>query len=369
MATRKRRQSLLLIFALLGMFIFAACNIGYRVSNNSCVKDLDGLWKFSIGDDMSWMSPELNDSGWDQINVPSAWENDGYVGYDGYAWYRMKLTIPDYLSEETLFLDLSQIDDVDETFLNGHKIGGLGSFPPNYKSAYNVNRHYYIPKEFLNKDGSNVLAVRVFDEREAGGIVNGRVSICTYRDLPDMLVSLDGEWKFKKDDNMDWANSKFDDWNWESIYAPNTWESQGYFGYDGFAWYRRQFDMPKTKENNLILMLGNIDDIDQVYLNGKLIGSTGEFGKRMWSKNYDNWNNDWLELRGYEIPKGLLKSGGKNVIAVRIFDKGGDGGIYNGPLGILDQNQFKKYKNKYEEYSNSNFYFTSKRIVINAFKN
>jgi sialate O-acetylesterase len=314
------------------------------------------------------VSPELNDSSWDKIKVPSAWENDGYVGYDGYAWYRTKLIIPSYLSEEVLFLDLGQIDDVDETYLNGHKIGGMGSFPPEYVSAYNQDRHYYIPSEFINKSGDNILAVRVYDEKQDGGIVNGKVSVCTYNEMPNMIVSLEGEWKFKKDDDPSWSNPKFDDWNWETMFVPNFWESQGYFGYDGYGWYRRQFDMPGGKNSDLVMMLGNIDDIDQVFLNGKMIGSTGEFGKHFWSKNSNDWDKIWRTLRGYEIPEGLLKPG-KNLIAVRVFDRGGGGGIYNGPIGILSLKEYKKYEEKYEEYVNLNFYKISKHIVINALKN
>jgi len=34
---------------------------------------------------------------------------------------------------------------------------------------------------------------------------------------------------------------------------------------------------------------------------------------------------------------GLLKKGQKNVIAVRVLDTGGAGGIYEGPVGIISQ--------------------------------
>ena len=111
------------------------------------------------------------------------------------------------------------------------------------------------------------------------------------------------------------------------------------------------------------------DKLHQVYVNGKLIGSTGEFGKRIWSTNSYNWDKYWAELRGYEIPEGLLKLGGKNYVAVRVFDHGGEGGIYNGPIGILSYKEYKKYKSNHEHYSNSNFYFSTRHIVINTFKN
>ena len=58
------------------------------------ILDLSGRWKFSLGDDMNWKEERFNDNNWEKVNVPSSWENQGFHGYDGYAWYRtsFKLT-------------------------------------------------------------------------------------------------------------------------------------------------------------------------------------------------------------------------------------------------------------------------------------
>jgi hypothetical protein len=116
-------------------------------------------------------------------------------------------------------------------------------------------------------------------------------------------------------------------------------------------------------------MLGKIDDFDQVYVNGTMIGSTGEFGGHIWNKNSYNWDESYNEFRAYEIPKKLLKKGSKNLIAVRVFDHHGVGGIYTGPIGILSSREYKKFKNSHEDYSNSSFYYLYKHIVINSFNN
>lgn len=75
---------------------------------------LDRRWKFAydtdnVGETAGWFRPGFDDSGWDDIQVPSAWDlkdNDGWDGYDGadfgkggslvdgYAWYRTKVSIP-----------------------------------------------------------------------------------------------------------------------------------------------------------------------------------------------------------------------------------------------------------------------------------
>ena len=64
-----------------------------------------------------------------------------------------------------------------------------------------------------------------------------------------------------------------DDNYWKEIFVPAYWEVQGYKNYDGFAWYRKSFVLPEKYSGiKLVLMLGMIDDIDQTYINGTLIG-------------------------------------------------------------------------------------------------
>jgi sialate O-acetylesterase len=48
-------------------------------------------------------------------------------------------------------------------------------------------------------------------------------------------------------------------------------------------------------------------------------------------------------FRGYYIPAGFLKKGQKYVISVRVLDKGGVGGVYEGPVGILSQAKYIDY--------------------------
>jgi len=52
--------------------------------------DLNGEWKFRIGDNKDWADPAFSDAGWTTIKAPGPWEDQGFRGYDGYAWYRKK---------------------------------------------------------------------------------------------------------------------------------------------------------------------------------------------------------------------------------------------------------------------------------------
>ena len=97
---------------------------------------LKSSWKFQTGDDAGWADLEVDDTSWASIQGNQLWERQGFNGYDGYAWYRQKVTIPSELKEDArlnggLILDLGPIDDTDATYWNGQSIGQTGQFPPN----------------------------------------------------------------------------------------------------------------------------------------------------------------------------------------------------------------------------------------------
>jgi sialate O-acetylesterase len=141
------------------------------------------------------------------------------------------------------------------------------------------------------------------------------------------ITSLSGYWKFSIGDDISWANPAFNDSGWDKIAVPAQWENEGYKDYNGFAWYRRTFNPGTVPANTTIyLMLGRIDDVDEVYLNGKLIGKSGQF-----PPNYESAYN---RTRKYIIPDDCLKKDGENVIAVRVYDSYLEGGIVDGLIGI-----------------------------------
>ena len=304
--------------------------------------NLKGYWKFSIGDNMNWASPSYNDDNWEEIKVPDYWENQGFYGYNGYAWYRIHFSFPDDYNNSVVYLQLGAIDDIDETYLNGQLIGTTGSFPPKYQSAYSVYRNYPVQTSLFNKYGDNVIAVRVFDAELGGGIAKGTVGLYY---IPNELLAefnLEGEWKFKTGDNKEWKNNDVNDKDWTTQIVPGYWENQGFKDYDGYAWYRKTFNVPENlKGEKLVLMMGKIDDLDEVYVNGQLVGATGTM--------YDNPKNNSIDskeydqFRGYYLPAGLIKFDGDNVIAVRVYDGWRYGGIYQGPIGLISQEKYIKF--------------------------
>jgi hypothetical protein len=326
------------------ILIFLLIVLCFSESNSIELKrviNLRGKWLFEIGDNENYALAQYDDSNWEKMPVPARWENHGYPGYDGFAWYRTSFYVESDFQDKVLYLSLGRIDDVDDVYLNGQFLDGSGSMPPQFSTAYNIGRKYYIPKGYLNYGEENVIAIRIYDDELAGGIIEGKIGIYERTDLVDIKVDLVGTWKFNTGDEMEWAKSNYNDSGWDNIKVPAKWETQGYQDYDGYAWYRTHFSLPNILVNEkLVLALGKIDDIDQVYFNGELVGTTGRFPGEKFTSHYNEY---WDKDRFYRIPDHLIKTTGENIIAVRVYDVWLDGGIYSRPVGLTTLNEYKKY--------------------------
>ncbi len=312
-----------------------------QTNSGKQIIDLRGNWKFEVGDNKQYADPKYDDRKWGEIFVPSDWENEGFPGYDGYAWYRKTFTLPASSQNKKLSLRLGYVDDVCGVYVNGNLIGEGGSFPPDFETAYNQEQEFLIPKKFLRPDQTNVIAVRVYDDRLNGGIAKGKIGIIEQSDELEYLVTLPEQWKFKTGDTPEWKNPSFDDGKWQELIVPAKWDFQGYRDYDGFAWYRVSFDVPANLPGeDLVMMLGKIDDFDEAYLNGEKIGSTGRIRS---DGSVSRVRDEYLDFRAYDIPQSAIQRGKKNVLAVRVYDNMLIGGIYEGPVGIVTQKEFRKW--------------------------
>jgi len=314
------------------------------------ILDLRGKWKFQIGDDQRWSDPAFDDKKWDEIFVPSVWEDEGYPGYDGYAWYRRRFDVREEWRENVLSLHMGTIDDADEVYVNGHFIGFGGQFPPHYISEYGWSREYYLPEWCLRFGKSNVIAVRVYDGGLSGGITGGKIGVYRHSDPLRASQSLAGTWKIKTGDDLSWKEPGLDDSSWPEAAVPLYWETQGMKDYDGFAWYRFRFrPSPSLDGKRLILLMGRIDDIDETYLNGERVGRTGSMAPR---HEKIKTSSEYSALRAYTVPDGLLKFGQDNVIAVRVYDGWLHGGIYDGPVGLISRESYMDWKHRHRDRKN-----------------
>lgn len=333
-------------FAAILFFMLISLSNGQDMTK---IMSLRGTWKFMIDDNIKFADPDYNDKDWEKIHVPDSWEHEGFPGYDGIAWYRYKINRKVRLPQNNILLNLGKIDDVDEVYFNGTLIGSKGTFPPNFNTAYNTLRIYKVPAHLIRKNKENIIAIRVYDVQGPGGLTKGK-NIGIYKtDKNFSLVyqNLEGYWKFKSGNDPQWKNPEYDDSFWNELYVPGRWEDQGYECYNGFGWYRKTITIETKEPQHLILKAGRIDDFEKVYFNGHLIGKT----MPKYSDNLSvEHNNDWERVREYYIPKSKVNWGGKNTIAISVYDSYRDGGIRNGPVEILTRDEYKMLEdeNNYE---------------------
>jgi sialate O-acetylesterase len=146
-----------------------------------------------------WELPTTDDSTWRTINAPGDWESSGIPELDtvdGGVWFRKTITLPDDVtsirSDDGISLTLGAIDDFDQTFINGVKVGQTGDEVPNF---WQHQRQYRIPEGVL-RPGKNVIAVRVWDGQGAGGFI-GPAAAMALSTSKEIIAPLAGEWKYK----------------------------------------------------------------------------------------------------------------------------------------------------------------------------
>jgi sialate O-acetylesterase len=114
-----------------------------------------------------------------------------------------------------------------------------------------------------------------------------------------------------------WSSADFNDASWGMMPVPAYWEAHGYDGMDGVAWYRTSFELSATEAAaGVTLQIAAIDDDDIAWVNGTEIGRTTGYNV----------------VRSYRIPPSALHAG-RNVLALRVTDGGGGGGI-NGAVSL-----------------------------------
>jgi len=147
------------------------------------VIEIKGSWKFQPGDNQLWSDISYNDKGWSDIPYEEKVENHGFPKFDGLGWFRKTIEFPkDYQNNikndyPYLTLILGKIDDADETYFNGKKIGSTANMKMQTGGESEIVRKYLIPIELINWDGSNVLSVRVSDFGGGCGIFSGPFKI------------------------------------------------------------------------------------------------------------------------------------------------------------------------------------------------
>lgn len=144
-------------------------------------------------------------NGWVPMPMPGDWESHptgAFENHDGFAWYRAYVHVPEDWKGSRLLLVADHVDDVDEGFFNGIKIGANGSMPPLYGDpSSSIRRPFVIDPDWIRFGEDNLIAWRVYDKGGQGGILKGPIHLSRRDDA----IDLQGVWMFRTGDAPSWA--------------------------------------------------------------------------------------------------------------------------------------------------------------------
>jgi sialate O-acetylesterase len=153
-------------------------------------------WKKAVDDKVAeaqqidldiWRKSPTADADWPKMKLPVLWEKAGLEDFDGVVWFRKSVDIPATWVGADLTLRLAAIDDIDDTWMNGVRIGGIAN--------WTAKRIYSVPAAAVHA-GANLIAVRVIDTGGGGGIWGQPEEMCL-ENAAGEKISLAGEWRYK----------------------------------------------------------------------------------------------------------------------------------------------------------------------------
>ena len=140
----------------------------------------------SLQEVSSWKSFDLDDSKWPTMNLPAAWETQSWPDLDGAVWFRKSFDVPASDAGKAATLWVAMVDDSDETYINGIKVGAT-------ENQWAKVREYQV-KDGVLKQGRNVIAVKAVDTGGGGGI-HGEADMLHLM-IGSHNVPLNGRWTY-----------------------------------------------------------------------------------------------------------------------------------------------------------------------------
>lgn len=201
----------------------------------------------------AWAQATLDDGAWKTMKLPVHFEKAGLPDFDGVVWFRRMIEIPVEMTKAAAVLSLGAIDDMDVTWVNGVRVGGYEQ-----PGAHFTPRNYKLPTGTL-KPGKNLIAVRVMDHGQGGGMAatHGNMQLTA----GGKTIPLAGKWHYRAGATLAQLLSEGDK---EVITSPSIEPFKGKFG---------------LRPHEVISFAGGTTMVKQAesgYLEAILTNSTGE---------------------------------------------------------------------------------------------
>ena len=134
------------------------------------------------------------------------------------------------------------------------------------------------------------------------------------------VVQLPEQWLFRTDpgnagEGQGWFQQA-PDASWRAISILESWDSQGYADYDGYAWYSTEITVPQSEAKTLWFLCGAVDETFDLWINGEPAGGSSGDPDTLWDKPVA------VDITG------TLRPGAKNRFTVRVHDRAYAGGIW-----------------------------------------
>lgn len=135
-----------------------------------------------------WYDEDLDTKQWQVMKLPTVWEGTVLTDYVGSIWYRKNINISQEEAGKDFTLVLGHPDDMDTTWFNGVKIGGM------YGSKI---REYKVPGSLL-KAGKNTITTRIVNFGGDGGL-SGKPEEMRI-EIGGRKIDLSGDWLYRSGD-------------------------------------------------------------------------------------------------------------------------------------------------------------------------
>lgn len=152
--------------------IFFGLSAGAAGACESVVSLAEADWRAQRGDDIAWAQIGWDDAGWARIAPGQTVPNRRQGTQDGFLWYRLRFNLKATDLTGDCYILLGRIQETDEVYLNGQRIGGEGRIASHwygFVSAMRYPRSYVLPSSML-VEGENLLAVRTLSLFLTAGI-------------------------------------------------------------------------------------------------------------------------------------------------------------------------------------------------------